>query len=103
MATQADEQRRTVKRLDMIELMLAELPDVAAEWETLSVDERISWSMDWGNEMESLRCLVTQDAAGLLSAKQRPRYDLLLRRLEEALPLIDRLCLRRPPFLTETA
>lgn len=99
MATTTDEQRRNVMRLGLIELMLADLPEIAAGWQELSEGERVGWSIDWGNEMVGLGHLAQFACDGGLTAEQQGRYQSILRALREALPVMERLGLRRPPLL----
>jgi len=80
--------------------MVADLPEVAGEWDQISVDERLSWSLDWGNEMSRLDDLARAAAAGTLSPAECARYHAVRRDVEAVLPSVDRLGLRRPsvPF-----
>jgi hypothetical protein len=77
--------------------MANDLAEVAAEWDELDAGERDSWSMDWGNEMAGLARLGRWAADGLLSPEQEARYRALQRQIQNDLPLIERLDLRRPP------
>jgi hypothetical protein len=85
--------------LNTLELMVADLQDIAANWGQLEDGERESWSLDWGNEMAALRRLAQDVADGALQASEQARYQRLVRTLEGALPTINRLGLRRPPEL----
>ncbi len=100
MATRTNDRRRIVKQMRAVELMLADLPELAGEWEQLSIDEQISWSLDWGNEMAGLKDLAAAAAHGDLNHAHQARYQSLVHRLCDALPLIDRLGLRQPPLPT---
>lgn len=100
MAATAGARRTPLTPLESIALMLADLPEVAGEWDQISIDERLSWSLDWGNEMSKLDELARAVAAGTLSQAERGQYHALRRDVEAALPTMDRLGLRRPsvPF-----
>jgi len=67
MAATADAQRTPLTSFETIALMLRDLPDVASDWDALSVDERLAWSLDWGNEMSKLGDLGSKAATGRLS------------------------------------
>lgn len=100
MAATAGARRTPLTPLESIALMVADLPEVAGEWDQISADERLSWSLDWGNEMSRLDDLACAAAAGTLSPAEREQYRALRRDVEAALPTVDRLGLRRPavPF-----
>ncbi|HEY7064500.1 MAG TPA: hypothetical protein VII06_23695 [Chloroflexota bacterium] len=81
--------------------MVADLPEVAAEWGTIpwgeaATDEQLAWSMDWGDEMAALEALGRDIAAGLLTAEQERRYRPLVQKIRDALSIIDDLRRRRP-------
>lgn len=97
MAATTEAWKRAEHDLTAANLMLGDLPEVAAEWAHLPAVERASWSMDWGNQMAALSRLTTTDAAGLLTAEQQTHLHGLLKRLALALPVIVRLGLRHPP------
>ncbi len=96
MATITEVQQRASTNLKTIELMLADLPEIAAEWDEIDSMEREGWSLDWGNEMAGVRLLAEYAAEGILDADQQARYQQLLGKLRQALPTIDRLSIRRP-------
>ncbi len=97
MATTTDTQQRALMSLHTAELMANDLAEVAAEWGQIDDGERESWSLDWGNEMAGLPRLARCVAEGVLDAEQAARYRTLLSKLEELMPLIERLNLRPPP------
>jgi hypothetical protein len=98
MATATQAQRRAMTSLPTVELMLGDLPDVAAEWESLDAAERDGWSLDWSNEMSGLRRLAQDASEGLLTSAQEERYHVVLEKLREALPTVERLALYVPPI-----
>ena len=100
MAATAGARRTPLTPLESIALMLADVPEVAGEWDQISADERLSGSLDWGNEMSRLDDLARAAAAGTLSPAECKQYRALRRDVEAALPTVDRLGLRRPsvPF-----
>ena len=100
MATTADTHERALMYLRTVELMVGDLPEVAAEWSGLADGERHGWSLDWGNEMAGLRRLAEYVAAGALDDVDLGRYRAVLAKLHEAMPLITRLNLRRPELTT---
>ena len=96
MVATADAQQRALMSLTTLELMVHDLPDVAADWDYLSDGERESWSLDWGNEMAALPRLAEAVADGTLDAHDRARYDQVVRTLADAGHIIERLRLRPP-------
>lgn len=95
MAAPADARGTPLTPLETIARMLGDLPEIATEWEHLTVDERLSWSLDWGNEMSKLEDLTREASAGVLLPKELDRYFELLGQLGRAMPTVTRLGLRR--------
>ena len=90
--------------LEPLRLMLGDLPEVAEEWPHLGDGERASWTLDWDQLMGSYLTLLEEYyRAGGMTADQQRRYQELLRELQEALPLIERLNLYPPPVLPRGA
>lgn len=93
-----------------VELGLAELRtavedvrDVNAQWDAMSGGERASWSADWDQLMTTYLPLLDRHArAGRISEEHRSRYHELLAALRDALPIIERLDLCRPPVPLES-
>ena len=100
MTTTADIRERALIYLHTVELMVNDLPEVAADWPELSDGERDGWSLDWGNEMARLRRLAEYVLAGALDEADLGRYHAVLAKLHDAMPLIARLDLRRPGIPT---
>lgn len=100
MATTAGERQRALIYLRSLELMLGDLPEVAAEWPTIPDVERESWSHDWDNEMGSLQVLTEYVAHGTLEEPEARRYQRIVETVRASLPIIARLNLRRPHFAT---
>lgn len=96
MAPTADDPERITLALRSIAAMLDELRSLAAEWGTLSQDERLAWSLEWGNEMAKLRQLAEADQSGRLDADQRREVHALAERVVLALRQVDKLNLRPP-------
>ncbi len=102
MVATADAQQRALMSLRTLELMVRDLPDVAADWDHLSEGERESWSLDWGNEMAALPRLAEAVADGALDPHDRARYDRVVRTLADAGHMVERLRLRPPAELIQT-
>ena len=96
MAAKASDPGRIDLALRSIESLLDELPALADDWTSLSTDERLAWSLAWGNEMAKLRQLAEAEAAGQLDARRATSVRLLAERTVHALGLIERLDVRRP-------
>jgi hypothetical protein len=94
--TDVDVEEQAVADLRTVELMVEDLASVAGEWDQLSPDERMSWSLDWSNEMAALERISRAAAAGQLPSAAPARFRRLVRKIGTALPLLDRLHLYRP-------
>lgn len=101
MATTTSVQERAELNLKMIGLMLGDLPEIAAEWDQIGEGERVSWSMDWSNEMAGLKHLAQHASDGLLTPSQAARYEDLVCRLKQVIPTLEQLNLYRPPMLLD--
>ncbi len=85
-------------------LILDELADNAARWDSMEEHERVSWSLDWDHEiLDYLGRLERRSVAGQMTPSQSRRYGRLLVLLEERLPVIERLGLTPPQFDVEAA
>ena len=96
MAAKADDPDRVDLTLRSIASMLDDLPGLAEEWAALSPDERLAWSLDWGNEMAKLRHLAEAEAAGRLDRQRAAIFRALASRTIARLGSIEQLDLRRP-------
>jgi len=78
--------------------LVADLPQVAADWEQMDEVERASWSLDWDQVIAS-DLLVLEQAfhANQMNVKQQKQYAALLAILADFMPLISRLSLSPPP------
>ena len=102
MAAKADDPERVDLALRSIESLLDELSGLAEDWAALSQDERLAWSLEWGNEMAKLRHLAEAEAAGRLDRRRAGIFRMLAERAVDALGLIEQLGLRRPAELVLT-
>ena len=76
---------------------LRDLPEVAAEWETLSDGQRVTIALDWDHLMATYLPEVEHAyRAGDMTDEQRDQYQLLRQQLRDALPLFAQLDLFRP-------
>jgi hypothetical protein len=96
MASKASDPERVDLALGSIATMLDDLVDVRADWERLSADERLNWSLDWGNEMVKLRQLAEAVVAGRLDARRTGRVHKLAERVVAQFDTLERLELRLP-------
>ena len=99
MVATTDTIERAITRLTTTELMLGDLLDIAAEWESLAEGERVAWSIEWDNEMAGLEQISRLAACGELAPDLYSRYRRVLTEIYEAAPILDRLNLASPqPF-----
>jgi len=96
MDAKTDDSERTQLALQSVEAMLDELPTLADDWDTISRDEQLAWSLEWGNEMAKLRRLADGAATGRLNLLQRERFRILAERTVQSIALIEQLDLRMP-------
>lgn len=83
---------------------IGDLNSILAEQESnqLSEVERDVRAMEWGQVMGTLRVVLDPAYhAGQMTREQEERYRELLRRLREALPVIEKLRFPRPPVSLE--
>ncbi len=89
--------------LDALVAEVADLPNVAAEWDHLASTERASIALDWDHLMASYLCELDEHyRSGSMTLEQRARYRDLLGKLDNALPTIERLDFMRPSVSLET-
>jgi hypothetical protein len=100
MATTADAQQRIASALETASLMLADLDEIAGEWESLAEHERVSWSLDWSNEMSGLEHIAGEFASGSVSPSHERSYLSIMSRLAAARPTAERLGLYLPAIAT---
>jgi hypothetical protein len=97
MAAKADDPERVDLALRSIESILDELPNLVQDWAAFSQDERIAWSLEWGNEMAKLGHLAQAEAVGRLNGRHVEVFRVLAGRTVGALSLIEQLELRCSP------
>ena len=102
-AAKADDSERVDLALRSVESLLDELPSLADDWAALSQDERLAWSLDWGNEMAKLHRLAEAETAGRLDRRPAGIVRALAERTVRALSVIERLDLRQPSDLALAA
>ena len=98
MVASARDSHRVELGLNAVEAVLRDLPSVAAAWASLEEDERIVFSLEWGNEMARLRQLRTAEASEDLSAAQAARLRTLVAWAESERPTIESLGLSSEPI-----
>ena len=98
MAAGADESRRIDLGLNAVDAVLRDLSTVASTWDSMTDGERITWRLEWGNEMSRLRQLAAEEAAGRMSGGQAARCRNLVERARAAQASIDALGLRGLPL-----
>ena len=96
MATATEQRRRTVRVLRSVDAALRDLPQVAAEWESLDAGEQMAWGIQWSNEMTRFERLGRYAADGVLAADQHERYRQLLVTARDLVPVMSQLKLYRP-------
>ncbi len=70
--------------------------DFLAEVEGESEETQLAYMLEWPDLMARLQSLDRAYRAGRMAPEQAERYRELLRKLSEALPIIERLGLTRP-------
>jgi len=95
-ATATEAQQRVMAAVENAALMLADLQDIARGWDDLPDGERVSWSLDWSNEMSGLEHVATDVRSGILTPSQKQAYQTVIRRLAKARPVLMALGLYVP-------
>jgi hypothetical protein len=99
----ADDSERLDLALRSIDALLDELPSLADDWANLSQDERLAWSLEWGNEMAKLHHLAEAEADARLDRRSAGAFRALAERAVLAIGTIQRLDLREPSDLVQAA
>ncbi|GBD16048.1 hypothetical protein HRbin26_00943 [bacterium HR26] len=71
--------------------------DFLAEVEGESEETQLAYMLEWPDLMARLQSLERAYRSGRMTSEQAERYRELLGKLSEALPIIERLGLTRPP------
>jgi len=85
--------------LDTAALMVADLPEVIAEWAQLPEGERASWGADWDNEMAGLERVAGLASRGRLTAAQYTQFQLIATRLTTLTADVQDIGLALPSFV----
>lgn len=102
MATTAELKRSVDLNLDIVDFEIEDILELASIWDDEPDDIRAAEELAWNSTMSRLRLdLDPAYRAGQMTPEQAERYRKLLRKLEEALPIIERLGLTRPPVSLE--
>ncbi len=102
MAQRTEVIERAERDLDVIHGFVDDLPDLMEEWETLEESDRTSTSLDWDHLMaDYLVELEEYYNAGQLTDEQRSSYREILCKLQEVMPIIEKLKWYRPPVSLE--
>ncbi len=84
-------------RLEALNLMVKDLPNVADDWNAMPKSERASWSLDWDQIMGDLEAvLIPAYLEKAMTVHQQARYLDLLSLLQTHTSVIDRLGLSKP-------
>ena len=103
MAASTESQRSIEIGLSSLRLMVLDLPELAEEWEEITGAERASWAHDWDQVIAGdLRILDDLCRSGRLSTEQVAQFKEVLRLLDEAAPLIERLQLYPPEIVLKS-
>ncbi len=93
---------RISRYLQAILANVEDLPVLAKEWEMLPDGERASDALQWDHLMaDYLTELDEHYRAGRMTSPQQACYQDLLSKLKEAIPIIQKLNLYRPPVPLE--
>lgn len=102
MVTQTDVVNRAKIFIKAVRVEAEDLPNVEREWDAWEDQERASYFLGWDQVMSTyLREADRGYRAGALPPALREEYRDMLRALQAALPLIERLNSYRPPVSLE--
>lgn len=102
MASTTELSARAERELHDIAAEARFLSELAAVWETESDENRAAFALEWSNLMGGLVFLDEAAHSGRLSAEQAQRYARLRDGLQRVLPLIHRMGLYYPAFMSLT-
>ncbi len=92
---------RVISRIDTtLRAIIAEvgdLPDRASAWDNETDDNQVAFHLEWKELMDRLEGLDRACRDKQMTADQQILFRSLLRNLREALPIVERLDLYRPP------
>lgn len=89
--------------LDALVAEVDDLPNVHAEWGNLADAAQASVALDWDHLMASYMCELDKHyRSGNMISEQQARYADLLQKLDDALPIIERLNFMRPTVSPKT-
>ncbi|HLI51198.1 MAG TPA: hypothetical protein VKU87_05340 [Thermomicrobiaceae bacterium] len=79
------------------------MPETAESWSTYDEEAQYDFVLEWWNDLDMFQHLIQAAGLGKLSDEQHHRYERLVRRYEEVLPLIEQLQLETIPVPKLTA
>jgi hypothetical protein len=92
------ELERTSRSLNLVGLMLGDIPELADEWDTLDEQERVSWSLEWHDIVVGhWRNLTRSYESDELLPDQVATYRKLRDEFEKLRPTLNLLDLTTPP------
>lgn len=75
---------------------LADLEDVAPDWDDESIHVKLDWYMEWGNDMDILQCLREAFENQTMTKAQEKSFVEILNWVQRLIPTIERLELEMP-------
>lgn len=96
MVTPTTQSQRIDLQLKYIAGTLADLEDVARDWDQEPIHVRLAWPMEWRNDMDTLESLHEAFEQGTLDEEQQKQFLNLLHCVQRLLPTIQRLELDMP-------
>lgn len=79
------------------------MPETAESWSTYDEEAQYDFVLEWWNDLSKFSRLNEAAEQGALTDEQHHRYERLVRRYEEVLPLIEQLQLETIPVPNLTA
>ncbi|MBA2454655.1 MAG: hypothetical protein H0V47_15905 [Chloroflexia bacterium] len=96
MATTTTQSERIDLQLKYIAGTLADLEDVARDWDQEPIHVTLAWPMEWRNDMDGLEFLYEAYERRVLNEEQQEYFLNLLDWVQRLLPVIQRLELDVP-------
>lgn len=74
------------------------MPETVIAWPSYDEESRYDFALEWWNSLDMFQHLIESAESGELSDSQRRRFEQLVQRYEEVMPLIEQLELELIPI-----
>ncbi len=97
MATEAINREQVDRKLDLAKRMLSDLFEVIEEWEHMSSEEQVDWSLEWDQFISSVEHVLHKAyKSGRMTPEQIEQYRGFLSALKGLSPILHKMKLAQP-------